>query len=48
MDADADGGVSWAVYHHKNTDAPETDFLTLDEDGREQVNDSVLDIKVIG
>ena len=31
MDADDDGGVSWAVYHHKNTDAPETDFLTLDE-----------------
>jgi len=31
MDADDDGGVSWAVYHHKNTSAPETDFLTLDE-----------------
>ena len=31
MDADDDGGVSWAVYHHRNTDAPETDFLTLDE-----------------
>ena len=31
MDADDDGGVSWAVYHHKNTAAPNTDYLVLDE-----------------
>jgi len=31
MDADDDGGVSWVVYHHKNTSAPETDYLILDE-----------------
>ena len=31
MDADDDGGISWTVYHHKNTDAPETDKLHLDE-----------------
>jgi hypothetical protein len=24
------GGNSWAVYHHKNTSAPETDYLKLD------------------
>ena len=24
------GGNSWAVYHHKNTSAPETDYLRLD------------------
>jgi len=23
----------WNVYHHKNTSAPETDYLSLDEDG---------------
>jgi len=26
------GGNSWAVYHHKNTSAPETDYLKLDAD----------------
>ena len=24
---------NWMVYHHKNTSAPETDYLVLDEDG---------------
>ena len=31
MDADDDGGVSWAVYHHRISSAPETDYLVLDE-----------------
>ena len=31
MDADDDGGVSWAMYHHANTSAPNTDYLVLDE-----------------
>ena len=26
------GSNSWNVYHHKNTSAPETDYLTLNED----------------
>ena len=29
---EAGGGNSWAIYHHKNTSAPETDYLKLDSD----------------
>ena len=31
-------GDSWTCYHHKNTDAPETDMLKLDEAGTTQDN----------
>ena len=31
-------GDSWTAYHHKNTSAPETDMVKLDEDGATQDN----------
>ena len=37
-----DSSVKWAVYHHKNTSAPETDHLQLNDDGGTSDDDSIL------
>jgi hypothetical protein len=37
-----DSNVKWVVYHHKNTSAPETDHLQLDNDSATSDDDSIL------
>jgi len=37
-----DSSVKWAVYHHKNTSAPETDHLQLNADSATSDDDSIL------
>ena len=37
-----DASVKWAVYHHKNTSAPETDHLVLNTNAATSDDDSIL------